>query len=74
MGTNVYYEPLVEGMQEINVQNNSFSAEFGNNGGTVVNMVMKSGTDAVPWHGLVFPAASADWTPAISSIPSPTQT
>src|SRR6202167_418646 len=47
--SNVYYEPLVEGMQEMNVQNNSFSAEFGNNGGTVVNMVMKSGTDA--FHG-----------------------
>ena len=47
--TNVYYEPLVEGMQEMKVQNNSFSAEFGNNGGTVVNMVMKSGTDR--FHG-----------------------
>jgi len=29
--SNVYYEPLVEGMQEMKVQNNSFSAEFGNN-------------------------------------------
>jgi hypothetical protein len=47
--SNVYYEPLVEGMQEMKVQNNSFSAEFGNNGGTVVNMVMKSGTDQ--FHG-----------------------
>src|ERR1700733_11724142 len=47
--SNVYYEPLVEGMQEMKVQNNSFSAEFGNNGGTVVNMVMKSGTDS--FHG-----------------------
>jgi len=47
--SNVYYEPLVEGLQEMKVQNNSFSAEFGNNGGTVVNMVMKSGTNA--FHG-----------------------
>ena len=47
--SNVYYEPLVEGMQEMKVQNNSFSAEFGNNGGTVVNMIMKSGSDA--FHG-----------------------
>jgi hypothetical protein len=31
------------------VQNNSFSAEFGNNGGTVVNMVLKGGTNA--FHG-----------------------
>jgi hypothetical protein len=47
--TNVYYEPLVDSVQEFKVQNNSFSAEFGNNGGTVVNMVLKSGTNA--FHG-----------------------
>ena len=52
--TNVYYEPLVEGMQEMKVQNNSFSAEFGNNGGTVVNMVMKSGTDRFHGSGWYF--------------------
>jgi hypothetical protein len=47
--SNVYYEPLIDGVQEFKVQNNSFSAEFGNNGGTVVNMVLKSGTNA--FHG-----------------------
>ena len=52
--SNVYYEPLVEGMQEMKVQNNSFSAEFGNNGGTVVNMVMKSGTDSFHGSGWYF--------------------
>jgi len=39
----VYYEPSVEIMQEFKVQNNSFSAEFGSNGGTVVNMVLRQG-------------------------------
>lgn len=52
--SNVYYEPLVESMQEMKVQNNSFSAEFGNNGGTVVNMVMKSGTDKFHGSGWYF--------------------
>ena len=52
--SNVYYEPLVESVQEFKVQNNSFSAEFGNNGGTVVNMVLKSGTDAFHGSGWYF--------------------
>jgi hypothetical protein len=47
--SNVYYEPSVEIIQEFKVQNNSFSSEFGNNGGTVVNMVLRSGTNA--FHG-----------------------
>ena len=47
--SNVYYEPSVEVIQEFKVQNNSFSAEFGNNGGTVVNMALKSGTNK--FHG-----------------------
>ena len=52
--SNVYYEPLVESMQEVKVENNSFSAEFGNNGGTVVNMVMKSGTNSFHGSGWYF--------------------
>jgi hypothetical protein len=52
--SNVYYEPLVESVQEFKVQNNSFSAEFGNNGGTVVNMVMKSGTNKFHGSGWYF--------------------
>lgn len=47
--SNVYYEPSVEIIQEFKVENNSFSAEFGSNGGTVVNMVLKSGTN--DFHG-----------------------
>jgi len=47
--SNVYYEPSVEAIQEFKVQNNGFSSEFGNNGGTVVNMALKSGTNAL--HG-----------------------
>jgi len=52
--SNIYYEPLIESVQEFKVQNNSFSAEFGNNGGTVVNMVLKSGTNAFHGSGWYF--------------------
>jgi len=47
--SNVFYEPSVEAVQEFKVQNNAFSAEFGSNGGTVVNMALKSGTNGL--HG-----------------------
>ena len=47
--TNVYYQPSVEIVQEFKVENNSFSAEYGNNGGTVVNLVLKEGGNK--FHG-----------------------
>jgi hypothetical protein len=47
--SNVYYQPSVEIVQEFKVQNNSFSAEFGNNGGTIVNVVLKQGSNN--FHG-----------------------
>jgi hypothetical protein len=47
--SNVFYEPSVEAIQEFKVESNGFSAEFGNNGGTIVNMALKSGTNA--YHG-----------------------
>ena len=47
--TNVYYTPSVEIVQEFKVQNNSFGAEYGNNGGTVMNMVLRQGGNK--FHG-----------------------
>jgi hypothetical protein len=47
--SNVYYTPSVEVIQEFKVQNNSFSAEYGNNGGTVLNIMMKQGGNQ--FHG-----------------------
>jgi len=47
--TNVYYQPSVEIVQEFKVENNSFSAEYGNNGGTIVNIVSKEGGNK--FHG-----------------------
>lgn len=45
-----YYQATVEGLQEIKVQNNSFSAEYGD--GTIIDEVMHSGTNRL--HGSAY--------------------
>jgi Carboxypeptidase regulatory-like domain/TonB dependent receptor len=57
--TNVYYQPSVEIVQEFKVENNSFSAEYGNNGGTVINMVLKQGGNQFHGSGWWFGQRSA---------------
>jgi hypothetical protein len=57
--SNVYYQPSVEVIQEFKVSNNSFSAEFGNNGGTVLNVLMKQGTNRFHGSGWWFGQRSA---------------
>jgi hypothetical protein len=50
--TDVKFRPSVEAVQEFKVQTNSFSSEYGFSGGTVLNMVMRSGTNQL--HGSLF--------------------
>jgi len=57
--TNVYYQPSVEIVQEFKVENNSFSSEYGNNGGTVVNIVLKHGGNQFHGSGWWFGQRSA---------------
>ena len=52
--SNVYYTPSVEVIQEFKVENNSFSAEYGNNGGTVINIMMKQGGNRLHGSGWYF--------------------
>lgn len=45
-----YFSPNTEGVAEMKIENNSFSAEYG--GGTVINELMKSGTNQL--HGSAY--------------------
>jgi Carboxypeptidase regulatory-like domain len=46
------YVPPVEAIEEFKIQQTNFSAEFGNSGGVIVNMVTRSGTNQ--YHGELF--------------------
>ena len=57
--TNLEYQPSVDVVQEFKIQTNFFSAEFGNTGGAVVNMITKSGTNQFHGVGYEFARNSA---------------
>ena len=50
--TTVLYTPPVDAVQEFKLQQNNFGAEIGFSGSTVINMVMRSGTNA--FHGSLY--------------------
>lgn len=50
--TNLEYQPSVDTVEEFKVQTSYFSAEFGNTGGAVINLVSKSGTNE--YHGVLY--------------------
>jgi hypothetical protein len=46
------YVPPIEAIQEFKIQQTNFSAEFGNSGGTIVNVITRGGTNE--FHGELF--------------------
>jgi hypothetical protein len=52
--TDLKFSPMVDAVQEFKMQTNFFSAEFGQTGGAVLNMVTKSGTNDIHGTGYYF--------------------
>jgi hypothetical protein len=48
------YTPVIDSVQEFNVQTNSLSAEYGRFGGGVINLVTKQGTNQLHGDGFFF--------------------
>jgi len=53
-----HYQPSVEIVEEFKLQTNGFSAEYGSNGGSVLNIISKSGGNEVHGSGFYF----GQWT------------
>ncbi|MDR3677353.1 MAG: carboxypeptidase regulatory-like domain-containing protein [Acidobacteriota bacterium] len=50
--TRIAYAPSVDAVQEFKVQQTNFGAEYGNSGSTIVNVITRSGTNAL--HGSAY--------------------
>jgi len=52
-GNNIAYVPIVDAVQEFNIQTNTYDAQYGHTGGGIFNVVLKSGTSdfhATAWE------------------------
>ena len=61
-GNNIAYVPIVDAVQEFNVMPNLYNAEYGHTGGGIMNVVLKSGSNQHPRHGLGVHAPHRRWT------------
>jgi Carboxypeptidase regulatory-like domain/TonB dependent receptor len=73
--TQVTYVPSPEAVEEMRVEQSNFSAEYGFSGGSIVNMITRSGTDQ--FHGEVYDFArntitdANNWFNDAADIPLP---
>jgi hypothetical protein len=72
---NITYSPTPEAVQEFNIVSNGLAAEYGSNGGTVVNYVTKSGTNHFHGSGYEFDrrpfGAANDFFSNLAGLPKP---
>jgi hypothetical protein len=72
----MYWQPAPEAIEEFKLQNNSFSAEYGSNGGSSMIFVTKSGTNRLHGSGYLFDRrpqlAANDFYSNLAGIPKTT--
>jgi len=69
---NLVLSPSVDGIQEVNVNQTSYDAEFGGKSGGIINVITKSGSNK--FHGSVFEFVRNDIFDAKNFFVSPGQT
>jgi len=65
-GNNIAYVPPADAVQEFKMQTNSYDAQYGRTAGGVVNMSLKSGTNA--FHGTAYEYYRRKWLDANSFL------
>jgi hypothetical protein len=58
----ITFQPTINTVDEARVDNSTFSAEYGRNSGSIVNIATKSGTNT--WHGEGYDFLRNDWLDA----------
>ena len=63
-GNNIALVPPVDAVQEFKIQTNSYDAQYGHTGGGIINVSLKSGTNA--FHGTAYEFLRREWLDAAS--------
>ncbi|MGH9663780.1 MAG: carboxypeptidase-like regulatory domain-containing protein, partial [Bryobacteraceae bacterium] len=62
VGVKNSYQPIMDSVEEVNVQQNSVDAEYGHSSGSAITMTTKSGTNE--FHGLAYYQGQYPWANA----------
>lgn len=65
VGVKNSYQPIIDSVEEVNVQQNAIDAEFGHSAGSAITMTTKSGTNQ--WHGLAYYQGQYPWANALEN-------
>ena len=65
VGVKNSYQPIMDSVEAVNVQQNSVDAEYGHSAGSAITMTTKSGTNE--WHGLAYYQGQYPWANALEN-------